>query len=104
MSPDPLAVALRLPGAQEGLACAGTALEARTAVVRGKAFLFVAPDHLRLKLAAALPEAAGLAAAQPRVVQVGGQGWVKVAGELPAGVLERWITESHALFAERRRR
>ena len=89
---DLAAIARKLPGVGEGVACAGTALESRTYTVNGKAFLFVAKKDARLKLttSAAGARAAGFA--------VGSNGWVKLPlGELPAAAtVKRWIAESHA--------
>lgn len=88
------ALAKSLPGVDEGVACAGTALESRTFRVNGKAFLFVSQKEARLKLAASLAEAARLGCA------AGANGWVKIALDAPppAKVLARWIAESHALL------
>jgi hypothetical protein len=44
-------IALRLPGTEEGVACAGTSLEKRTIKVRGKAFLFLGAGDAMLKSA-----------------------------------------------------
>jgi hypothetical protein len=98
--------ALRLPGTAEGVACAGTALEARTVTVRGKAFVFLRQRELRLKLRDSLPEATTLATEQPDVFKVGTHGWVTVdlADEhrpRPIELLTRWIEESHAVIGGR---
>lgn len=88
-------IALALPGVDEGIACAGTALESRTYRVNEKSFLFVSEKTARLKLSASCAEARRLGC------EVGASGWVKLAldGLPAAGVLRRWIRESHALAA-----
>jgi len=95
--------ALRLPDTTEGIACAGTAIESRTAQTRGKAFLFVGAGVVRFKLDASTKEMAQLAAKDPAHFEVGFAGWCKITiggGKLPpAAQLRRWITESHSLFA-----
>lgn len=95
-------LALRLGDVEEGVACAGTALESTTFKVRGKAFLFVGAGAARLVLDGSLGEARRLAAAEPDRCQVGSGGWVKIAlgAGLPArDVIERWIAESYAHYA-----
>ena len=89
------AVALALPGVEQGIACAGTALESRTYRVNRKAFLFVSKDHARFKLDRSIADA------RKRGADVGGGGWTKVAlDELPPpAVLKRWIAESHGLMS-----
>jgi hypothetical protein len=86
------AIALALPGVEQGVACAGTALESRTYRVGKKSFLFVSKDQARLKLEASAPEARKLG------FVVGANGWVTlpVAALPPAAVVERWIAESHS--------
>jgi hypothetical protein len=86
-------IARSLEDVEQGIACAGTALEARSYSRGKKAFLFVAKEQARLKLAASAPEAKELGFA------VGASGWVTLAlDRLPAAtVLRRWIVESHAL-------
>ena len=99
--------ASRHPGVEPGVACPGTKIESTTYNVHGKSFLFVrsAPDRteLRLKLAASVAEATALARKDPQGFTVGSQGWTKIVfltGQAPAkNLLERWIDESHALFA-----
>jgi hypothetical protein len=94
--------ALKLPDTTEGVACAGTALESRTVRTRDKAFLFLRPTELRLKLGASLPDASKRAARDPDHFQAGTGGWVQVkfAGATdPIAVLQDWIAESHALYA-----
>jgi len=88
-------IARALPGVEQGIACAGTALESRTYQVKGKSFLFVSKQQARLKLAASAPEARKLGFA------VGANGWVTLPldGLPAAAVLERWVGESHALIS-----
>ena len=95
-------VARKLPGTEEGIACAGTALETRTAKVSGKAFLFLRAADLRLKLDASLPAAKRLAAAHPDACKAGNGGWVWAALSkpvVPLPTLKSWVKESHRLFA-----
>jgi hypothetical protein len=95
--------ATSLPEVSEGVACAGTALESRTAQVRKKAFLFLGKGEARLKLRESLPEALHWAAKDPARFRVGSLGWVAVtvAGDDPAvrEVCLRWVEESYRLMA-----
>jgi hypothetical protein len=95
-------VALRLPGVEEGVACEGTALESRTFKVNKKAFLFVRPASVMLKLEGSADEARRLASQDSRY-RIGAGGWVTVtpgAGKTPpVALMKRWIAESHRLFA-----
>jgi hypothetical protein len=95
--------ALRYPEAQEGVACEGTAAEKRTVKVRNKAFLFLGPADVMLKLGESAAEAAELASKEPSRYKVGAHGWVTVkfaADESPPlDVLKRWIDESYRLLA-----
>ena len=88
-------IALALPNVEQGIACAGTALECRTYQAKRKSFLFVSKDQARLKLDASASEARKLG------FTVGSTGWVAISLDaLPAAaVLKRWIAESHALVA-----
>ena len=92
-----------LPGVQQTVACKGTVIEAARYVVGGKAFFFVAPKNVMLKLDKSAGEARKFAAKAASNIKVGATGWVTVlfAGldAVPAGVLKRWIGESHALMA-----
>ncbi|MEP7119370.1 MAG: hypothetical protein ABJE95_00445 [Byssovorax sp.] len=93
------AAAMRYPGAEEGIACPGTALESSAFKARKKTFLFVSAAHARLKLRQAIPEAVNLAANEPARYQVGALGWIKVTFEPAPGppleLLYRWIAESY---------
>ncbi len=84
---------------EAGIACAGTAVESRTAKVRGKAFLFLRPQDARFKLAAS----AAAASREGSGCNVGAGGWCHVllgAADTPAlSVMEGWIAESYALMA-----
>jgi hypothetical protein len=93
--------ALQLPETEEGVACEGTAAEARTVKRNGKAFLFLRAVDARLKLAASLEGAAALASKEPTRYSVGAHGWVLVKfqdASDPVDVLKRWIEESYSLF------
>ncbi len=92
---DLAALAAALPGTEQGIACAGTALESRTFHIRRKTFLFLSKRQARLKLDASAPEARALG------LPVGANRWVTLQLDaLPAtSVLKRWIAESHSLFA-----
>jgi len=72
-----LRAALKHPDTSTGIACKGTSLESTTAIVNGKAFLFV-----------------GKAARLKRKT-----GWVKVALDAPLAEVTPWIAESYMLFA-----
>lgn len=94
-------------GVEEGVACAGTAIESRTYIVRKKAFLFVQEKDdtlvLRMRLGASFKEAEKLAATTPKAFEAGRGGWVKLAfatGKPPREeLLKRWISESYSLYA-----
>ena len=90
-------IALALPDVDQGIACAGTALESRTYSVGRKAFLFVSGDSLRLKLDRSIAEA------RKHSAQVGAGGWTRVSLDAlpPVPVLRRWIAESHGLIGGR---
>jgi hypothetical protein len=95
--------ALGLPDTEEGIACAGTAIESHTVKTKKKAFLFVRSTEARLKLAASLREAGRFATEEPTRYSVGANGWVLIRFEGPADypvdVLKRWVQESYSLFA-----
>lgn len=86
--------ALTLPDASRGISCAGTSLERPTAEVGGKAFIFVGPQDVRLKLRSSLDEARRT----PGCV-VGANGWVKATPQVPAALVRRWVRESWGLFS-----
>lgn len=99
--PQPLraaihAVASRLEGVVEGVACAGTKAEAKTYCVGGQAFLFVSraePVTVRFKVSTSAARATKAGAI------VGAGGWTKLvlANALPAGFAE-WVAESRSLL------
>jgi len=91
------AIALALPGVEQGIACAGTALESRTFRVNEKAFLFVSREHARLKLDRSLADA------RKRGADVGAGGWTKLNLDAlpPTSILRRWIAESHELLSSK---
>lgn len=95
--------ALQFPDVEEGIACAGTALEKRTIKVRQKAFVFIGTKDVMLKLDQSLAEATRVAAANPGSVKVGGHGWTTVTfadGEsVPMDLVSKWLQESYRLFA-----
>src|SRR5262249_25192484 len=95
------AFAMTLPNSEEGIACAGTVIEKRTAKVRKKAFLFLGPRDAMLKLAQSLPEAQKLAVKRPDRYKPGLGGWTKISWgkseSPPLTVLKRWIRESYRL-------
>jgi hypothetical protein len=99
------AAALKLPGVEVGIACAGTALEKRTLKVRGKAFLFLGPKDAMLKLQDSLPQAVTLAAREPGRFKVGAHGWTTVVfgddNSVPLDLLLPWAEESYLLFASK---
>jgi hypothetical protein len=88
-------IATALPDVQQGVACAGTALECASFAVRKKAFLFLSAKEVRLKLDTSKDEAT------KRGLAVGANGWVKLdPGALPpTAVLTRWVAESYELMA-----
>jgi len=94
-----LSVALGHPGAEEGIACQGTALESSAFKARKKTFLFMGRSDARLKLAASQVEAQKLAKSDPDHYRVGALGWVTVKysedAPLPVDLLTRWIDESY---------
>ncbi len=93
-----------LKDVDEGIACAGTALESKTYKVGGKAFLFVSAKVARLKLAQSVDEARAFAREPNSAIDVGAGGWTAIRwtdGDVPAdAVLRRWVTESHAQYRE----
>jgi hypothetical protein len=99
-------IALNLPEACKGVACAGTAVECPTVTVGNKAFLFLGKKEVRLKLSDSIGEATKLAAKAPSRYEVGLHGWVKLTirddAPPPLDLLERWIGESYRLFAPKK--
>jgi len=100
-------LALQLPMAEEGIACAGTALEKRTIKAGSKAFLFLGATDAMLKLSDSLAEAEKYAVQEPESCKVGAHGWVTAKiggarGAVPLDVLQRWTLESYGLLAPRK--
>jgi hypothetical protein len=97
------AMAKRHADVEMGIACAGTAAESTTYKVRGRAFLFLRPAALMLKLGESVGEVAALGRKEPGRYNAGAGGWVTVRrpadGPLPMDVMERWIGESYRLMA-----
>jgi predicted DNA-binding protein (MmcQ/YjbR family) len=98
-------LALRYPEAQEGVSCAGTALEKPTVMVRNKAFLFLGKADVMVKLRDSLADAARLAEKEPGRYKAGAHGWVTVTfsdGKAPPlELLEKWIDESYRAIANK---
>jgi hypothetical protein len=97
-----IASAAKLPGTEEGIACAGTAMESRTLKIGDKAFAFFGPTDLRVKLSRSLPEARRLAKSKPGSCVPSAGGWTKCTlgpGMLPVSTLTKWISESYRMFA-----
>ncbi len=92
---DPAAIALALPDVDQGIACAGTAVESRTFLVRKKTFLFLSKKLMRLKLERSAADA------KRRGFEVGAGGWVKLDldGLPPQPILKAWIAESYSLYS-----
>lgn len=91
-----------LSGVGEGIACAGTTLEAKTFTVSGKAFLFVGRKAIRLKLLESISEAQASSRHPDSSIQSGTGGWTTIpldaAVPLDEATLKRWVVESHGLF------
>ena len=96
------AIASRHPDVEEGIACKGTAAECVTCKVNQRAFLFLRPAAVMLKLKESVGEVASFAAKEPDRYNAGAGGWVTVRrpteGPLPMDVMERWIGESYRLM------
>jgi len=98
-------------GVEEGIACKGTKLEALTFTAHKKAFLFLQCNDgrytLRLKLAGFLKEAAALAKKQPKLYEAGKGGWTKLTfaedEAPPAELLKRWLADSYACTATKKK-
>jgi hypothetical protein len=89
--------ALAFPGVEEGVACAGTAIECATFKADKKAFLFVNENNARLRLKASRAEAERLAKSEPRRFVIGPQGWAKIFLAEPPSLelMLRWLDESY---------
>ncbi len=94
--------ALNKEEAEESVACAGTALEASSFKVSGKAFLFVGQKDARLKLQGSLVQAGEMAQLHPGCVKVGAHGWITITFGSPANLaipmLEAWVEESYRVM------
>lgn len=95
---------LKHPNTEESLACKGTVIESATVKVGGRAFLFVRPIHIMMKVDAAMAEVNKMAAKEPERFIAGKGGWVTIKlkpGQPvpPLPMLERWIDESYRLTA-----
>jgi hypothetical protein len=90
---------------EESIACKGTPIESASFKINKKAFLFLRPAQLMVKLRESLPDASKRAADSPDTLQAGASGWVtaklNAARSVPVAVLERWVDESYRLFSER---
>lgn len=93
--------ALRHANVKQTVACEGTAIESTSYTVNGKAFLFLRPRAAMLKLGKSRDEAVTLATESPATYKVGNGGWTTVAepGKAPLTLMQKWIAESYALFA-----
>jgi predicted DNA-binding protein (MmcQ/YjbR family) len=93
-----------LAGVTTSVACKGTALEATTFNVNGKAFLFLRPvqggEELRLKLDASIRDIEKLAEQWPESYSVGANGWAKliISEQRSLPLVADWIAESYALI------
>ena len=89
--------ALEYEDVEEGVACAGTAIECATFKVKKKAFLFVNQNNARLRLTKSRAEAARLAKTEPQRYVVGSQGWAKIFLAKPPALelMLRWLDESY---------
>jgi hypothetical protein len=71
--------------------------------VNQRAFLFLRPASVVLKLKESVGDVESLAAKEPDLYNAGAGGWATVRrpteGTLPMDVMERWIGESYRLMA-----
>jgi hypothetical protein len=99
--------ARRLPDVEEGVACEGTAVESRTFRIGKKAFLFVRPAALMLKVDESAEAVRRLAAKDDRY-RIGAGGWVTVTlGSAPPPslpLITRWMNESYRGMAAPKRK
>ena len=105
---DEIVLALRKSAMQhddveEGIACKGSVIQSATFKVRGKAFLFLRPGRVMVKLEASRAEAVKHAAKSPDRYKIGAGGWATVtyteSRDVSLPMLRRWIEESYRLFA-----
>ncbi len=96
-------LALALPDVEEGVACKGTAIQSVTCKVKGKAFLFLRPGNMMLKLEESTDQATELSRETSGSMTVGKGGWVTIRDyhfkKIKISIIKTWITESHGLFA-----
>jgi len=96
--------ASKLAGAEEGVSCKGTAAESRTYQLKKRAFVFLRPVAMMVKLGESIPASVELAKEDPKTYQAGASGWTTIKfqtdAKLSAKLLSSWIDESHALFTE----
>lgn len=94
-------LALEHPDVEEGIACAGTAIEKRTVKAHNRAFVFLGLSDLMVKLDESLGDARELAAKSPERYHVGAHGWVTArfddAAPPALDRLGRWIAESYRI-------
>lgn len=98
------AMAMRFPGASEGIACEGTALEKHTIKVKNKAFLFFGKADVMVKLGPSAADARRLSEEKPGRLKIGANGWATLQlGEEPPplDLLEKWVEESYRLLASK---
>jgi predicted DNA-binding protein (MmcQ/YjbR family) len=97
-----LKFALKYPETERGIACEGTTAEKTTVKVGKKAFMFLRPKDLMIKLNTSIAEANSLALKEKGALKVGSNGWVTVMLDnkklLPPSLLEKWIDESYRLI------
>src|SRR5262245_1304836 len=70
--------AMHLRGAEEGIACKGTAIEQPTVDIGKKSFLFLGKKRFMLKLSESILQIAKLAKEQPEVYKSGAGGWTTI--------------------------
>jgi len=96
--------AMKMPDAEEGVACKGTVIEQVTAKINKKAFLYLGnvggQGSGMLKLKDSVPEAVKLTATHPNEVKAGLGGWTKVHGDTGGGPLvEVYLLLDEALIS-----
>lgn len=98
--------ALRQADVQESVACKGTPIESATFKVGGRAFLFLRPGRVMVRLDRSQEAASRLAGKKPACYKIGSGGWTTVTFEDPGDVsiklLEKRIGESYRVLASAR--